>query len=84
MKIVRPILKITNDKWPVKDWIVSNFPEDYEGMTYLEPYGGTVDILFTKKKSKFEIINDNNSELINIFKALRDESSELILSLIHI
>lgn len=78
MKIARPVIKITNDKWSLKDWIISNFPEGYEEMTYVEPYGGTVDLLFTKKKSKFEIINDQNLEIINIYRAIRDESAELI------
>lgn len=78
MKIARPVIKIANDKWSLKDWIISNFPEGYEEMTYAEPYGGTVDLLFTKKKSKFEIINDQNLEIINIYRAIRDESAELI------
>lgn len=78
MRISRPIVKLASDKWHVKDWILSNFPQDYENMTYIEPYGGTFDLVFVKNKSKFEVVNDQNEELINIFRALRDEPSEFI------
>ena len=78
MKINRPVIKLATDKWSVKDWILTNFPEGYKDMTYIEPYGGSVDMMFVKERSKFEIINDKNEEIINIFRALRDEPSEII------
>jgi DNA adenine methylase len=78
MKIIRPLLKLSNEKWSVREWILSNFPENYENMTYIEPYGGGVNMLFHKEKSKFEIINDQNIELVNIFRAIRDEPEEFI------
>jgi len=78
MKVSRPAIKLMNDKWSVKDWILSNFPEDYENMTYVEPYGGGANLLFCKNKSKFEVINDINFDLIDIFRAMRDDPSELV------
>lgn len=81
MKVSRPLIKLLNDKWSVKDWILSNFPENYEDMTYVEPYGGGANLLFCKNKSKFEVINDLNSDVVNIFRAVRDEPSELIKGL---
>lgn len=78
MKSIRPIIKTLDDKWPIRDWIVSKFPESYESMTYLEPFGGGLNILFSKNKSEREIISDIDLEILNIYKALRDESTELI------
>lgn len=78
MKSIRPVIKTLDEKWSVRDWIVSKFPENYENMTYLEPFGGGLNVLFTKKKSVKEIINDKNKEILNIYKAVRDEPTELI------
>lgn len=47
-------------------------------MTYVEPYGGGANLLFCKKRSKFEVFNDINYDLIDIFRAIRDEPSELM------
>jgi DNA adenine methylase len=81
MKISRPMFKVSGEKWLIKDWIISEFPEKYEEMTYVEPYGGSVSVLFGKKKSKIEVINDNNLELVNIYKAIRDESQDFLKKL---
>ncbi|MDR1107123.1 MAG: DNA adenine methylase, partial [Treponema sp.] len=35
------ILKYPGTKTMIASWIVSNFPEDYQNMTYLEPYFGS-------------------------------------------
>ena len=78
MKNIRPAIKTTDDKWSVREWILSKFPEDYEEMTYLEPFGGGLNILFYKQKSKREIISDTDKELLNIYRAIRDEPTELI------
>lgn len=78
MKQLRPIIKLNNEKYALRDWILSQFPENYEAMTYVEPYGGSADILFCKNRSTTEIINDRDVEIVNILRAVRDESSELV------
>lgn len=78
MKQLRPIIKCTSEKYALRDWILSQFPENHEEMTYIEPYGGSADILFCKDRSKTEIINDKDVEIVNILRAVRDESSELV------
>ena len=35
------------------------FPKDYEKMIYVEPFVGAGHVLYGKKKSEVEIINDN-------------------------
>jgi DNA adenine methylase len=78
MKTVRPLFKTSDDKWSAKDWLISQFPDSYENMTYLEPFGGNLGLVFCKKKSKFEAVNDQNKEIVNIYRAIRDEPSELV------
>jgi DNA adenine methylase len=78
MKTVRPAFKCHGGKYYLSQWIVSNFPEKYVDMTYVEPFCGGANILFNKERSKKEIINDLDINIINIYRALRDESKEFI------
>lgn len=78
MKFVRPLIKLPNEKWPVRQWVVAQFPAGYETMSYVEPFGGGANLLFCKNVSKIEIINDLDNEIINLFRAVRDEPHELI------
>lgn len=39
---------------------------------YLEAYGGSAALLFSKKPSEFEVYNDIDSGLVNFFRVLRD------------
>lgn len=59
-------------------WIVSNFPENLEEMVYVEPFSGGACILLNKKKSKIEVINDIDQDIIGIYQAMRDEPKEFI------
>ena len=43
-----------------------------EGEGYCEPYGGAAALLFAKEPSRFEVYNDVNGDLVNLFRALRD------------
>ena len=40
---------------------------------YLEAYGGGASLLFAKKPSEFEVYNDIDGDLVNLFRVLRDE-----------
>jgi DNA adenine methylase len=77
MKNNRPFIRQANDKWNLRSWVADMLPEDYEGMTYCEPFGGVASILLHKKPSKQEIYNDRDEGLVNLFRALRDEPKEL-------
>ncbi|WP_158652789.1 DNA adenine methylase [Helicobacter felis] len=39
---------------------------------YCEVFGGGLSLLFAKQKERFEIVNDNNQELINFYRCARD------------
>lgn len=78
MKKIRPAIKCHGGKWYLSPWIISNFPENYTELTYLEPFCGGANVLLNKEKSKIEILNDLDSNVIQLYQALRDESKELI------
>ena len=63
-------------KFRLGKWIISHFPKNYTEMTYVEPFGGAGWVLFKKKPSKVEVYNDINSELVNLFRQIRDNYKE--------
>jgi DNA adenine methylase len=76
MKTIRPAIKCHGGKYYLAKWILDNFPKEIEKMTYIEPYCGGANVFFNKPKSKIEVINDIDTGLIQIYRALRDEPSE--------
>lgn len=48
---------------------------------YVEVFGGALNVLYTKEPSKVEIVNDINSELINLHKAIRNNPQSLSMYL---
>lgn len=44
---------------------------------YLEPYAGSLAVLFNKPRSHIETVNDLNEEVVNFFRVLRDYPEEL-------
>ena len=75
MKKMKPIIKINEDQ-SVAEWIVSEFPESYQNMIYVDVMCGDLQILISKERSKLEIINDTNEGLIQIYRAIRDENKD--------
>ena len=43
--------------------------------TYIEPFGGAASLLFAKPKSRIEVYNDLNSNLVNFFRVLQVEKT---------
>ena len=62
-------MKYFGGKSRVATWIVSHFPDH---RAYIEPFGGGASVLMTKPRSHVEIYNDLNSEIVNVFRVLRD------------
>jgi len=54
--------------------IISLFPEH---ILYGEPFTGGAAVFFHKAKSKVEVLNDTNGELMNFYKILRDHFRSL-------
>lgn len=74
----RGIVGRTGGKTKLVDKILSIFPKDYEDMIYVEPFIGGGSILYNKKLSKKEIINDLDSNLIIFYKGIQKYSQDKI------
>ncbi|MGE8207726.1 DNA adenine methylase [Heyndrickxia sp. NPDC080065] len=68
------ILHYPGSKWSMASWIINHMPEH---KTYLEPFFGSGAVFFNKPPSGIETINDMDSSVVNLFKVIRDNSTEL-------
>ncbi|MDH5160366.1 DNA adenine methylase [Heyndrickxia oleronia] len=68
------ILHYPGSKWSMADWIISHMPQH---KTYLEPFFGSGAVFFRKETSLLETINDIDSNIINLFKVIRDYPEKL-------
>ena len=64
-------------KKALRDEIVSRFPLDYK--RYIEVFGGGGWVLFHKNPGKdFEVFNDYNGNLVNLYRCVREHKEDLI------
>jgi DNA adenine methylase len=77
------ILQYPGKKNSIATWIINRFPNDYQSMTYLEPFFGSGCIFFRKDRSAVETINDLDKEISNLFLQIRDNPEELVLLLMN-
>lgn len=73
--INRPALKYFGGKWKLAKWIIGFFPAHH---CYVEPFGGAASVLLQKEPSPYEFYNDLELEVVNFFRVLRENESELI------
>jgi DNA adenine methylase len=78
MKTIRPVFKCHGGKFYLAKWVIDNFPDNYQDMTYIEPFIGGGNVLLNKEKSKIEVMNDLDASVVGVYQALRDEPKELI------
>lgn len=70
-------------KKALRDEILQRFPLDYD--RYIEVFGGAGWVLFHKPPGNdFEIYNDFNSLLVNLYRCVRDQPDELIAALKYV
>lgn len=74
---MQTVLKYPGSKWSTAKWIISNFPEGYEKMTYCELFFGSGAVFFNKKRSVIETVNDLDGNVVNLFKVIREHPEEL-------
>jgi DNA adenine methylase len=72
------LIKCHGGKHYLKDWIISNFPSNYETMTFVDTFVGGGNIVLNKEHSSREIINDKNTKLINLYNTVVLYPKELI------
>lgn len=68
----RPVLRYHGGKWKLAEWIIGHFPPH---SVYVEPFGGAASVLIQKPRSYSECYNDLDSEVVNVFRVLRDSES---------
>jgi len=66
------VLRYHDGKWRLAPWVVSHFPEH---RIYTEAFGGAASVLMQKPKVYAEVYNDLDSEVVNVFRVLRDRST---------
>lgn len=71
---MRQLIKYPGSKWSLAHWIISHFPEHH---SYLEPYFGSGAVLFNKKLSAIETINDLDGNVVNLFNCIKDNPEKL-------
>ena len=66
-------------KKSLRDKILIRFPLDYG--RYIEVFGGAGWVLFHKTPETFEVFNDANSNLVNLYRCVRQNARKLIYKL---
>lgn len=70
-----PPVRYYGGKWRIAKWIIGHFPPH---ACYVEPFAGGASCLFQKRPSKFEVLNDLNSDVMNFFDMLRERTDDLV------
>ena len=75
------VIRRMGGKRQLKDWLVERFPKH---TTYVEPFMGSLQVLLAKKKkSRIEIVNDIDADMVHFFRFLKwcpEELADLINS----
>lgn len=78
----RPVLNYFGGKWLLAPWIVEHFPPH---LVYVESFGGGANVLLRKRRSKAEIYNDIDGDIVNVFRVLREPAlAELLIEALRL
>ncbi|WP_343794960.1 DNA adenine methylase, partial [Sphingomonas trueperi] len=64
----QPFFKWMGGKRRLAKHILPNFPDH---QCYVEPFAGGAALFFMKEPSKIEVINDTNSDLVNLYRVVQ-------------
>lgn len=74
MKPARPLINYFGAKWTCAEWIISHLPEHE---IFVEVFGGSAAVLLQKDRSKREVVNDIDDEIVNLYRIVRDHGPRL-------
>jgi DNA adenine methylase len=77
---VRAAFSYLGGKSRMAPWIASLLPAH---RTYVEPFAGSAAVLFAKRPSKTEILNDLDGNVVTYFRVLREQAPALIRALTY-
>ena len=75
--LAHPLIRYHGGKFRLSSWIISHFPAH---QTYVEPFCGGASVLLQKERSRFEVLNDKDDDVVNLFRVLRDSEKSLELA----
>lgn len=78
--LIAPFLKWVGGKRQIMPSIVNLLPKEINKLNYVEPFIGGGALLF-HLQPKIAVINDFNSELINVYNVIKHNLEELIIDL---
>lgn len=67
-------MKYPGSKWRLAEWITGFFPEHH---SYLEPFFGSGAVLFHKRRSNIETVNDLDGNVVNLFEWMQKDPEKL-------
>lgn len=68
--VTRPPIRYHGGKYRLAPWLLSHFPADHDA--YVEVFGGAAGVLLRKTRSRVEVYNDLDSQVVKFFRVLRD------------
>ncbi|MGM0825672.1 MAG: DNA adenine methylase [Pseudomonadota bacterium] len=85
MSKLPPVLRYHGGKWKMAEWILAHFPLATAYDTYVEPFGGSASVLMRKPRSEYEVYNDLDGEIVNVFRVLQDDAQrDRLTELLHL
>ena len=76
---IRTPISWVGNKTAILPVIYGRFPLQYD--RYIEPFGGSGAVLLGKpQRDRFEVYNDKNKNLVNLFMVIRERPAALIIA----